>query len=102
MIDRFGTPPEEVRTLVELERIRALASRLYIEEILEENNKINIKITSQCTISPDLLLKSISSDKRFTINPKYPEILQFTPGKIPIEKKLMEIKKWLQQFLILS
>ncbi|HOV08234.1 MAG: Transcription-repair-coupling factor [Spirochaetes bacterium ADurb.Bin218] len=102
MIDRFGAPPEEVRTLVELERIRALASRLYIEEILEENNKINIKITSQCTISPDLLLKSISSDKRFTINPKYPEILQFTPGKIPIEKKLMEIKKWLQQFLILS
>ena len=37
MIDRFGRPPVEVNILIELERIRAIASSLFIDEILEEN-----------------------------------------------------------------
>ena len=99
MIDRFGIPPAEVNILIELERIRAIASSLFIDEIIEDNRQVNIKITSSCTILPEKLLKSITKDPRFKINPKDPEILVFKPENIRIEKKLIELKKWLQQFL---
>ncbi len=100
MIDRFGLPPVEVNLLIELERIRAIASSLCIDEILEDNRKINIKITSACTIPGERLLKIISKDTRFSIIPKDPENLIFKPENKTVEKKLIELKKWLQQFLI--
>lgn len=102
MIDRFGIPPVEVNILIELERIRAIASSLFIDEILEDNRRINIKITSSCIIPAEKLLKAISKDSRFSINPKDPENLMFKPENKAIEKKLTETKKWLQQFLILN
>ncbi|HOP61892.1 MAG TPA: transcription-repair coupling factor [Spirochaetota bacterium] len=100
MIDRFGPPPGEVTILIELERIRAIASYLGIDEILEDNRQINIRITSNCIIQADKLLESISKDKRFSITAKDPENLVFKPSGRTIEKKLPELKKWLQQFLI--
>lgn len=99
MIDRFGIPPVEVNILIELERIRAIASSLYIDEILEDNRQVNIKITASCIIPPDRLLKVIAKDSRFSINPKDPENLIFRPENKTIEKKLLELKKWLQLFL---
>ncbi len=100
LIDRFGTPPPEVNILVELERIRALASSLLIDEILEENRKINIRISAGCVIPRDRLAKSIAADKRFSPDPKDPEILIFRHEEKPVEKKLMDLKKWLQQFIM--
>ncbi len=98
LIDRFGPQPPEVIMLVELERVRTLASALQIDEILEDPNKINIKITSSCLIPAEKLIKEISADSRLKIDPRDPEILIFkTPAKNP-EKKLIELKKWLQQF----
>ena len=98
MLDRFGIPPAEVNILIELERIRAIASSLFIDEILEDNRQVNIKITSSCIIPAEKLLKAISKDSRFSINSKDPENLVFKPENRNIEKKLSELKKWLQQF----
>lgn len=100
LIDRFGSPPPEVNILVELERIRAMASSLLIDEILEENNRINIRISSKCVIPREKLARAISTDKRFSPDPRDPEILVFKPEKIPVEKKLSDLKKWLQQFIL--
>lgn len=99
MIDRFGTPPAEVNVLVDLERIRAMASSLLIDQILEENAKINIRISAGCIIPREKLAKAISGDKRFTPDPKDPEILVFRPDSKSAEKKLSDLKKWLQQFI---
>ncbi len=99
MIDRFGRPPVEVNILIELERIRAIASSLFIDEILEDNRQVKIKITSSCIIPGEKLLKAISKDNRFSINSRDPENLIFKPENRSIEKKLFELKKWLQQFL---
>ncbi len=99
MIDRFGTPPVEVNVLVDLERIRAMASSLLIDHILEENAKINIRISAGCTIPREKLAKAISGDKRFTPDRKDPEILVFRPDSKTAEKKLSDLKKWLQQFI---
>ncbi|HQO39972.1 MAG TPA: transcription-repair coupling factor, partial [Spirochaetota bacterium] len=75
MTDRFGTPPTEVNILVDLERIRAMASSLFIDQILEENAKINIRISGGCTIPREKLAKAISGDKRFSPDPADPGIL---------------------------
>jgi len=99
MLDRFGTPPPEVNILVELERIRAMASSLLIDEILEENMKIRIRISGRCNIPRDALAKSISSDRRFTPDPSDSEILVFKNDEKSVEKKLSALKKWLQQFM---
>ena len=99
LIDRFGTPPSQVNTLVELERIRAIASSLKISEILEENNKIKIRISSFCIIPGEKLASAVSKDKRLSLDPKDPELIIFKYTEKDAEKKLYELKKWLQQFM---
>jgi transcription-repair coupling factor (superfamily II helicase) len=98
LIDRFGVQPPEVTMLVELERVRALASALMIDEILEDQRKINIRITSICLIPGEKLIKAISTDPRLKTDPKNTENLNFRPFAKSPEKKLTELKKWLQQF----
>ena len=99
LIDRFGPPPASVNTLIELEKIRAISSQLKIAEIIEENNKINIRISSECIISGETLAALISKDKRLSLDPQETELLIFRYREKDIEKKLHELKKWLQQFM---
>jgi len=99
LIDRFGTPPSQVNTLIELERIRAISSSLKISEVLEENNRIRIRISSYCTIPGEKLATAISKDKRLSLDPNDPELLIFKFNEKDAEKKLYELKKWLQQFM---
>lgn len=99
LIDRFGTPPQVVNTLIELERIRSISSSLRIDEIIEENNKIKIRITSLCIIPGEKLAAAISKDKRLSIDPNEPELLILKYSEKDAEKKLSELKKWLQQFM---
>ena len=74
-----------------------MASSLFIDQILEENAKINIRISGGCTIPREKLAKAISGDKRFSPDPADPGILVFRPDSKTVEKKLLDIKKWLQQ-----
>ncbi len=99
LIDRFGTPPAEVNTLVELERIRAIASSLKISELLEDSDKIKIRISSLCTIPGERLAAAVSKDKRLSLDPKDPELIIMKYSEKEGEKKLYELKKWLQQFM---
>lgn len=99
LTDRFGTPPGSVSTLIELERIRAISSQLKISEIIEENSKIKIRISSECIIPGANLAALISKDKRLSLDPQEPEILVLKCKEKDIEKKLHELKKWLQQFM---
>ena len=97
--DRFGPPPEKVMVLIELEEIRTLASSLCIDEILEQTRSIKIKISAQNLIDPGKLVKQISEDRRLSVDPRDNEVLIFSPGSAEPEKKLPELKKWLQQFV---
>ncbi len=98
--DRFGKPPCEVRQLIELEKIRAIASMLGIDEILEEKFSIKIRITGQSQLKMDRLLAQLKKDRRLSLDPGDREILFFRPSDIDdAEKKAGELKKWLQQLL---
>ena len=99
MTDRFGQPPETVMILIELEEIRALASSLRIDEILEHSKAVKIRISANSVIDPSALVKEIAADARLSIDPSDNEILIFRPKAKQTEKKLFELKKWLQQFI---
>jgi len=100
LIDRFGEYPSEVRVLIEIEKIRTVASSLYLDEILEDSyGGIRIKITEQSAIDMKKLILSISKDTRFAMDPIDKNVLRFKPLETETEKKLHELKKWLQQFL---
>ena len=97
MVDRFGNPPSEVSILVEVEKLRAISSKLKIDEVIEDSRSIKIKISSETTIDIMKIMEIIATDKRISIDPKESEIIVFTPKSDILEKKLTELKKWLQQ-----
>ncbi len=95
--DRFGRPPKEVALLVELEKIRAIASSLLIDEILEEKKSIKIRITGTATVKIEEIIKLLKKDKRLSLDLGDKEVLYFRPVETDDEKKVKELKKWLQQ-----
>jgi len=97
MMDRFGRPPAEVRTLIDLEEIRTIASALEIDEILEESRAIKITISEAARADRQKLVESITSDERLTIDPRNPDVLHLDLSDMSVEKKLAHLKKWLQQ-----
>jgi transcription-repair coupling factor (superfamily II helicase) len=97
LADRFGPPPDEVKVLIEVEKIRALASSLEIEEIIEDSRAIRIRMSKNTKINPAKIIKYIQKDKRLSLDHKEKDILIFKPESKQQEKRLEEVKKWLQQ-----
>ncbi|MDY6968267.1 MAG: transcription-repair coupling factor [Spirochaetota bacterium] len=97
LIDRFGAPHENVKILIELEKIRAIASSLRIDEILEDSKAVNIKISKNTNIDTQKIIKLLKKDERLSLCSNNKDILIFNPGEKAEEKKLMELKKLLQQ-----
>jgi transcription-repair coupling factor (superfamily II helicase) len=99
LTDRFGPYPEEVRILVEIEKIRAQASQLAIDEILEDSRSIRIRISGGSKIDVNKLVKRIADDRRLAIDTVDRETLIFTPESMDTEKKVLGLKKLLQQLV---
>ena len=99
LIDRFGAYPKEIELLLLSERIRAIASNLIIDEIIEDSYGFKIRISEQSAIDFSKLASSISKDPRFSLDPLDKEILRFKLEETETEKKCLALKKWLQQFV---
>ncbi len=99
MIDRFGPPPEEVKSLIAMEEVRTLASLLYIDEIIDDTKLVKMRITKESKLDTKKLISLIQKDTRLSIDRYDREIVNFITGPVPAEKKLDEIKKLLQQLL---
>ena len=95
--DRFGPPPGEVRILVALEKIRAIASTMELEEILEESRGITVHISKESMVDRKKLVTLLKKDPRLSLDPADSEVVILRPLEKDDEKKLEELKKWLQQ-----
>nr|MBP7585958.1 transcription-repair coupling factor [Spirochaetota bacterium] len=95
--DRFGAMPREVRILVEIEKIRTMASNLEIDEIIEDRKAVKIRISSNARVDRSRIAQLLKKDRRLLIDRGDREVLVFTPGDTGDEKKLVELKKLLQQ-----
>ncbi len=100
LLDRFGPPPDEVKVLIELEKIRSLASSLIIEEIIEDSKSIKIRMSGITKIDPGMIVSIIQKDKRVSFDRKEKDILVFKPKSDKEEKRLDELKKLLQQLSV--
>ena len=96
LIDRFGHGPPEVMALIEFEKIRALASSIFIEEILEVEKSFRIKISSQTEINLKKIVENIKKKKGLSFDPKNKKILIFSPKSQEREEQLGELQKWLK------
>jgi transcription-repair coupling factor (superfamily II helicase) len=99
MIDRFGPYPDEVKVLIEIEQIRAMASLLAIDEILEDSRSIRIKISSASKVDVNRLVSLMATDRRLSIDPGDHETLIYIPESMDTEKKVPGLKKLLQQLI---
>jgi transcription-repair coupling factor (superfamily II helicase) len=98
LVDRFGPYPEKVRVLIEIEKIRSLASVLAIDEILENSRSIRIKISAGSKVDTEKVIKRILEDRRrLSIDASDQDTLVFIPESMDGEKKVMALKKLLQQ-----
>ncbi len=97
MIDRFGQAPGQVTLLVEMEKVRSIASSLQIDEILEDSRAIKIRISGQSQVDVNKLVSIIQKDKRLYVDKFDKELVLFNPGNVNNEKKLHELKKLLRQ-----
>lgn len=98
LVDRFGPPPDVVLILIELEKIRAIASSLEIEEIIEDSRSIRLRFSKNTRIELKKVISLIRKDSRISLDPREQEILVFKPESEEKEKRLEELKKLLQQF----
>jgi len=99
MTDRFGPCPDEVRVLIEIEQIRAMASILAIDEILEDSRSIRLRISGSSKVDVNRLVSLMAADRRLSIDPGDHETLIYVPESMDPEKKVPGLKKLLQQLV---
>jgi transcription-repair coupling factor (superfamily II helicase) len=98
--DRFGEYPGQVEILIELERIRTLASLLCIEEILEGEKSIRIKMSERTLIDTRKIVELINKNDHFMVDPQGKDsLIYYSDAKTTIDK-MREIKKWLHDMSV--
>ncbi len=58
--DRFGPPPQGVRTLLEVAKIKRLAEQLYLQGISARNGKLVLRLRQDARIDPERLIDFVS------------------------------------------
>lgn len=97
LADRFGTPPREVNILILLEKIRALSSSMEIDEIIEETRAVKIRLSKNSKVDTQRIVSQAGGKRsKVSFDPDDSNILLFRAENHDIEKKLKELKKWLQ------
>lgn len=59
LIDRFGEPPKSVQNLLAIARLKMLAHKLYIEEIVQTDDIIKLKMFEKAKIDPVMIPKLV-------------------------------------------
>ena len=70
MIDRFGDPPHEAELLLDISRLRAVASRLGASRVFRRPGQLTLKLEERFVPDPALLLKAMAeTDPRLALTP---------------------------------
>lgn len=96
--DRFGPIPDEVSSLLSLADIRILCKKLNISSIKERQGKVTVEFSRVSDISVDKVLKLITSSAgAVALDPRKPNILLLSVGKITLKEKSEFIREKLSQ-----
>ena len=100
IIDRFGTPPEEVELLWHLAKIRAVCRKLKILRINVRAGMIRITFAQHSEVNGDALVRMAEKNSRYMqLLPGTENVLLFRTAKLEIvplewlEKNLVKLLK---------
>lgn len=96
--DRFGPIPDEVNSLLSLAEIRILCKKLNIASIKERMGTVTVEFAKVSDISIDKVLGLITqSAGTVKLDPKRPNVLMLSVGKIALKEKSEFIREKLQK-----
>ena len=96
IIDRFGTPPEEVELLWRLAKVRAVCRRLKVRRISVRAGLIRITFAEHSEVNGTALVKMAERNSRYMqLLPGTENVLLFRTGKLEIEPL-----EWLEKNLV--
>ena len=96
IIDRFGTPPEEVELLWRLAKVRALCRKLKILRINVRAGMIRIAFAQHSDVNGDALVKMVNRNSRYMkLIPGKETVLMFRTSSLEIEPL-----DWLEKHLV--
>ncbi|MCG8462405.1 MAG: hypothetical protein MI919_39480, partial [Holophagales bacterium] len=67
--DRFGEPPESVRTLVRVSAVKRLAETLRLQAISARNGRLVLRLRQDAQVEPERLLKLIQERPQYHFSP---------------------------------
>jgi transcription-repair coupling factor (superfamily II helicase) len=86
--DRFGPPPEEVRSLFGIAEIRLLCRRLYVSSLKEARGLARVEFSRVAQVSVDRVLRLIAeSGGSVALDPKAPQCLLIRTGSVGLKEK---------------
>jgi transcription-repair coupling factor (superfamily II helicase) len=86
--DRFGPPPEEVRSLFGIAEIRVLCRRLYISSLKESKGVARVEFSRVAHVSVDRVLRLIEeSGGSVALDPQAPQCLLIRTGSVGLKEK---------------
>ena len=96
IIDRFGTPPEEVELLWRLAKVRAVCRKLKIRRINVRAGMIRVTFAEHSEVNGDALVKMTEKNSRYMqLLPGKEYVLIFRTAKLEIEPL-----EWLEKNLV--
>ena len=98
--DRFGPPPEDVRSLFAIAEIRILCRRLFISSLKERNGRATAEFSKLSQISVDRVMTLIKeSGGSVSLDPRQPNCLIIKTGRIGLKEKSEFISERLSRLL---
>jgi transcription-repair coupling factor (superfamily II helicase) len=86
--DRFGPPPEEVRSLFGIAEIRVLCRRLFISSLKESKGLARVEFSRVAQVSVDRVLRLIAeSGGSVALDPQAPQCLLIRTGSVGLKEK---------------
>ncbi len=93
--DRYGTPPNPVKNLIEYARLRLIAERIGVAGIDRQRDQISVRFTEKAQIDPEKLAKFVGRTKGAKFTPN--GILKFTLKAVAADEVLRGLHGLLQQ-----
>jgi len=93
--DRYGTPPQPVRNLLEYAGLRLLSQRIGVAQIERRKDAVSIRFTEKANIEPDRLMRFVASEQGAQFTPA--GILKFSIKEKQPEQVLGRLSSLLQE-----
>ena len=99
LVDQFGEMPEQIKCMLQSEKIRILAGNLKLEKVIWNGTLFSLEVAPLTSMNMDSFVDLTKNDSRIKLDPKNPKIIFFAPKKDNIYSSMEEMIKVLSYLL---